>query len=430
MKRKKTTRRGKMDFSQPFPKSRKILFFVGLICLVLSFVLSAMSLNKESTETTDVLIGILGIVGFAVPIWSAISFVVWKIGNFSHNIKTKIDEREADAKAAEKARFEKEHPHYEEEKFYLLCAEQNIEDADTPAAVARICLVARKNNIKGTERELVAAFNTGKADVQQQKRNKKLAADRNEEMLLEAHNQKYMNVQAQEKRPLMCRDKACKYRVEEENYWAQSRSKRDAIIQGYSGAIRKEKDWATHGGIASGIAGPAAGIAVAADIQQKNAEIRKQNAEVMHLTAQVAINATRETDHLACEAGRKAEHWEGLAKEAENKLVEVLPADRLFAMLSPEGSASTSKTGAILVKVRIAASKNLKIYETVPAVVDGILAARIMVGTEEVGTAYLALPWNGAAGSTTLKGVCRNPIKTADHYSVVVSPYRLWGAEQ
>jgi hypothetical protein len=42
----------------------------------------------------------------------------------------------------------------------------------------------------------------------------------------------------------------------------------------------KEKDWATHGGIASGIAGVGAGISVAADIQRRNAEIREHNASV------------------------------------------------------------------------------------------------------------------------------------------------------
>lgn len=44
-----------------------------------------------------------------------------------------------------------------------------------------------------------------------------------------------------------------------------------------SASQQKEHDWAIHGGIASGIAGPAAGLAAAADIQAKNAQIRAQN---------------------------------------------------------------------------------------------------------------------------------------------------------
>ena len=44
-----------------------------------------------------------------------------------------------------------------------------------------------------------------------------------------------------------------------------------------SDSQQEEIDWATLGGIASGIAGGAAGVAVAMDAQIKNAEIRAQN---------------------------------------------------------------------------------------------------------------------------------------------------------
>jgi len=41
----------------------------------------------------------------------------------------------------------------------------------------------------------------------------------------------------------------------------------------------KEKDWAIHGGIANGLAGPIAGVAIALNTMKDNEEIRARNAE-------------------------------------------------------------------------------------------------------------------------------------------------------
>ena len=95
-----------------------------------------------------------------------------------------------------------------------------------------------------------------------------------------------------------------------------------------------------------------------------------------------------------------------------------------------QATAHQSKTGAITVEVKITATKELKIYETVPAIIDGGLQAQILDGTDYAGTAYLPFPWNGSEVNTTLKGICRNPVQKAKKYTVKVEPYYLWAMEK
>lgn len=58
-----------------------------------------------------------------------------------------------------------------------------------------------------------------------------------------------------------------------------------------SAAQQKKSDWAILGGIAEGIAGPAAGVAVAMDAIQKNAEIEKWNQQNRAAVNRVAIRS-------------------------------------------------------------------------------------------------------------------------------------------
>ncbi len=58
----------------------------------------------------------------------------------------------------------------------------------------------------------------------------------------------------------------------------------ETVVKGTYALQQKEKDWAVHGGIASGIAGPIAGIATAMNVQNENAQIRAYNEQVRKLT--------------------------------------------------------------------------------------------------------------------------------------------------
>ena len=428
MPKKNSYRWGRFDFSKPFPKNCKIMLILGVICLIGSFALSAVEvLSGDSfSDSMSIVVGFMGLYGIAGPLAAFVSFCVWNVG---HAAYLRHAEKEA-AKEAEIQLFNEQHPHYEQEKFYQLCKENGITDIETPAAVARMVLLAKNNGIPGSERNLIADFKLGQAEVARIECIEKLAELQLEEMMLEEDNLRYKEAKDQQKRIMMCQEKAQHYRQEEKSYWAQSRATQDTIIRGTMGAMQKETDWATHGGIASGIAGPAAGLAVAADIQRKNADIREHNAALRQLSVKAALEASRETDSLASKVSREAEKWEERATAAENKLVQILPEEQLLELLSPTGRAYNSDTGAILVNIHISAARDLKIYETVSAVVDGCLKVQIMDGAEIVGTTYLTLPWNGSEFSADLEGVCRNPIKQANKYTVKIEPHHLWAIEK
>lgn len=428
MAKKNRYRWGKLDFSQPFPKAYKFMLIAGVACLIGCFALSAGEVlsGDPMSESMSMIVGFMGIYGIAAPFSVLVNYCIWRAGHAAYLRNARKEE----AKKEEKRRFAQEHPHYEQEQFYLLCKAQGITSIDTPAAVARMVLLAKNNQVPGSEKDLIDAFKLGQKDIAGREQKQKLAAQEKEEAQLDRENLRYKDARSQQKRILMCREKAQQYRNEEASYRAQSRATQDAIFRGTQSAMQKETDWATHGGIASGIAGPAAGLAVAADIQRKNADIREQNAALRQLSARAAIEASRGTDSLAYDASKNAEKWEERAAAAENKLVQTLPEAQLMGLLSPEGSARSSKTGAITVNVRISPTKDLKIYETVSAVVDGILKVQILDETGVVGIAYVPLPWNGSESGTILKGICRNPVRQAKKYTVKVEPHSLWAMER
>ena len=430
MAKKVRTHYGLLDFTKPFPKSFKVLRITGWIGLAIGLALCVKEVLFGSSGDVDAIAGFLIIYGIGIQISVGYSHLVWKIGSSRYKKTMEKQEAEKAAEAERKRVFEEEHPHYKQEQFYLQCKAQGIKSVDTPADVARLVLFAKNKNYPGTESQLIEAYKTGEKDVTSLELKKELDKLKSTEEMLEKDSLRYKETKGQLKRILMCRDQAKEYRKQEESYRAQSRSTKDAIFQGTQGAMQKETDWATHGGIASGIAGPAAGLAVASDIQRKNAQIREQNAALTQLAARAAVEASRGFDSQAYEASQKAEEWEARATAAENKLVENLPEHQLLEQLCCKATAHQSKTGAITVEVKITATKELKIYETVPAIVDGGLQAQILDGTDYVGTAYLPLPWNGSEFNTTLKGICRNPVKKAKKYTVKVEPYYLWAMEK
>ena len=111
-----------------------------------------------------------------------------------------------------------------------------------------------------------------------------------------------------------CLDRAAGSRAAAAEY-----ARRDAEIMHnanslYSMSAGREKDWAIHGGIADAIAGPAAGIAIAADIQQKNAQTRAANTQLAQSIGQITANAVLNNAKQERSAEKSAEFW---TKEAE-----------------------------------------------------------------------------------------------------------------
>lgn len=182
----------------------------------------------------------------------------------------------------------------------------------------------------------------------------------------------------------------------------------------------KEMDWAIHGGIANGIAGPIAGVSTAVNVMQENANIRERNKE----RRAWANNQMKSYISMAGES-KKAQHT--LIKEERDFIKEHRASfkktpDELFSFIeiTDEKTILDEYTGAITVCV------NWKVLNK-STWIDGALRAKLYSNEKEfVGYAYLVFPKEGTSnGSGVLSGICPCPIPT-ENYNIVVEPVNLW----
>lgn len=190
---------------------------------------------------------------------------------------------------------------------------------------------------------------------------------------------------------------------------------------------QKERDWAIWGGIADGLAGPAAGIATAIDIQAQNAQIRAQNEANMRATIPAYMSVTSSASQNRANANAIEKEIQ-LVKE---KLISDISSEKVFLMLrviSP--TVEVSETGAFRVTATVETQKNLFIYDDVSAVADGTLIAHVFEDDREIGTATMVLPVNGVSSKTGLVGMALTGAHQDKKQTVTFTDGRLWLMEQ
>ena len=181
----------------------------------------------------------------------------------------------------------------------------------------------------------------------------------------------------------------------------------------------KEKDWAVLGGIAEGIAGPAAGIATALDTMQDNARIKAENAARREWGAKQ--NAFYQ--NLASEAARKSPTALSMT-ELQRKYEAVMsghPATLLnLIKIDSTSTEIDSQTGAVTVSAKWS-QKDKSVC------IDGTLRAKLYTSTGKcAGCAYLVLPKAGTSEfKGSLSGICATPIASSQ-YSIKIEPVNLW----
>lgn len=209
----------------------------------------------------------------------------------------------------------------------------------------------------------------------------------------------------------------------------------DSVLNGgsiiYNTSKAKEKSWAIHGGIANGIAGPAAGISVAADIERKNQEIREYNHQLKNNIVGMQNIVLTEIGKMRSYAQESLEFWENKLSQVKVKLIEKLDENELLNTLSPEiVKVEQSITGSVLVHIKLFADKNLTIYDDVPAVVDGSIRVTIFADGEKVGSTLCGLPFEGVTYEEDLHIVCKKLSKRNKSYTAQISPHHLWAVEK
>lgn len=209
---------------------------------------------------------------------------------------------------------------------------------------------------------------------------------------------------------------------------------RNAIINGtnatYQLGKQRESSWAVHGGIASGIAGPAAGLATAIDIQNQNAATRQYNENLLRTTTQAAAPALV---NIADALGRAEKRLESLKKsrtDATYKLVEFLDKKSLLTQLKPTVKIVNRSGNTVELKVTLHAVPDLVIYGDIPAAVDGSIDIRLRSNGYCVGTATCIFPFYGIRDQQVEISCSCRVTEVSDHYMFEFVPNHLWAIER
>lgn len=254
---------------------------------------------------------------------------------------------------------------------------------------------------------------------------------RMEEQELEREYCRYVHCTGQDKSLCYCQERIAYYR----SIIKHCNERMNSIISErqtlYRSTKEKEIDWALQGGIASGIAGSAAGVSQALDAQSRNVGIRQRNAELEQSIAKVTAMRHLSMQNQRENAEKKLEYWLSEEEKAATLLTTVEDQEWLLSYLDMSVSSThTSITNAISMKIRVdPTNKNLKINKSIPAVIDGSIKVNIMCDGRNVGSTAFSLPYRGLASSKEFDCICLIDVPL-NKYNVEFAPVALWLSEK
>lgn len=424
-----------VDFEEEHPNWPIVCW---MLIVFLSFVIAAISNDEVFVYSIILFIILAFLVSLPLTMLAKRAYKKW-------DEQQKLIQRQEEEK---QRKIQQEERRQDPRSFYENCKAAGCDGSFTPADLARMRMVAEKNRLPDSDAELMERFSAGKRVVDEEERKKQEEIDREEQRKLLAElssaesrianeNLRYMRYGGRDKKIKICQEKVDQLSKSASQYDAEIAKSRQQAANVYRGLAQKEGDWALLGGVANGLAGGAAGLAMAMDVQRQNVEIRSQNAQLAQNVAMLSM-AVEQNQRQQQQYARSIQlTWEDALKNAENMLVEYLPQDQLLEALHPEliGNVEVSPTGAVRMRVKVQPG-DIMIYESVPAIVDGFFRADLHLEGEKVGEAVFGL-WldNGARDyrykkETELEGVCLKPTKAAQSYDVTFSPIKLWGAEK
>lgn len=312
-------------------------------------------------------------------------------------------------------------------KFYDECLKAGITELDTAEKEEKAKLIARRLGIDdGTDlASLLMEKNDEAAKAKEAKeRKKRQELIQNEQ---KQHNEltKYAHLTGREKRIRILTDQ----QDEMKKQLAQLRQQSQGSNTLARATQQKEQSWATHGGIASGIAGPAAGLVTAMNVEAKNAEIRAQNQAYMQAFAYRGINL----------AGRISYYEKAIAEAdeeiscAQAKMVAETAKEELIKLLSiKKPNVEISDTGAFKIQAKIERKGEIKVFNDLKteAVIDGTISADLYQEGKKRGSALLVLPVFGLGPAVTVEGMGLNGAKKDVAYEIKFTPYHLWAMER
>ena len=430
---------GRMDSDTPLPGWHKGLFYFGGVFLILiggGCVFSSCSLMEYGGGGTFflILMGIGAIIGGI-----ACFFAPKKEMEAWEDFHLEIEEE----RQKEAERLERKQEKYKNGQwsfpadFIKKCEKNEIFDVESERNFQKAKLIAEDVMEKvGVPAQYRAQYITRKAlekefaKAEKSKLQKEIKETQKKEAELEKSNKAYSSCIGLDKSIKYCKD----HIEEQKKILAECQANIDRVFSGgetiYRASKGKESSWAVHGGIASGIAGPAAGIAAAYDVERRNQEVRNRNNQLADTIIQMQTMSLNNLYKIKNTAEEKLEYWEKKLEDVKIRLVGDIKGKELMEKMSPQiVSVKKSITDNVLVEVKLTPPENLTIFDEVKADVDGSFKVEIYAENERVGAAFCALPFEGLSYAQTFKVVCSKLSKQSDNYTAKVVSHHLWAVE-
>ena len=334
-----------------------------------------------------------GVSGVIIIIASAIGLL------FFFCIKWSIEEKQKEKERS--ARQAAEQDNQKLRNFYQMCKKAGVTAIQSEEDLQIITQIAGTMQLGDADAKTFFLEASALAQKERREKNEKarrkreaeLETLRNEERQRCAELGKYADYSGREKRLAMLHDQ---YKKTSKGAYQMS--------QGYSAltmppvATPRDADWAIHGGIASGLAGSAAGLATAMDIQRQNAENRARADAInsTYVSSLVHSGILERVDRERRDLEDEAEELLYQIQKTGSAMVADISAEKCLDMLKfEEAEITVSKTGTCHVTAQCILKEKLVIYNNLDAVVDGTVLAEICDGKNSIGTAKLVLPLEG-----------------------------------
>ena len=225
---------------------------------------------------------------------------------------------------------------------------------------------------------------------------------------------------------------ACNIKADQQEQTSRNLSNASPIY-----TLEKKKNWAVTGGIASGIAGPAAGLGMAMHTMRENDKIEQRNAERMSTNAQFSAQCDEVAEKgfkIAAEYRKTARDYNNKIETAKTKIViDNIPADVLYENLTiTEKVEYISCSGNYLrAKLKISNKYKPEIDGAGKMTTDGYFSIRFLCDSNlEIGRIdNYALPDYGLkCGETTEVTVLLDKYVKGIHdkYRIEITPKELW----
>ena len=163
-------------------------------------------------------------------------------------------------------------------------------------------------------------------------------------------------------------------------------------------------------------------------------EKKKNQENIKHLSGIEQKLEKESRRYIECRTSREKcieiAKWQNIDEAYKNKLSVNMPEDELLEKLSPKlVGFDVTETCAVRIKIYIPSVKDLTIYGSAPATVDGSVRVILLANGQKAGEAYFSLDYYGASRGQNIETICLEPNIVAEEYEVKFEPYHLWALE-